>query len=316
MGCGRGLTSEIIAATGSTVIGIDIDDKMTEYSQGRAASRSLAIKRITSNYDNIISSVGLDAQYDLALFCASLHHSTRPWSLLADIKSLLKSNGVIAIIEEPINELWWEHWGIRLDSESVYVAAKYGWFESGFSCDFLYSISSRLGMNFSLQKNIRGDAIGLWSSDTSLLDNAKQILASLGFLTIAPTKKASPIKAFDAQLDIYDVPNCICREEFFEIFVKVTNKSDQEWVKFSSHPVNLSYHWKDQSGVNLVYNGERTLLPIERLRPGESVKLLASVRAPNANGSIMLEMTLVQEGVAWFEDFGFHMQSFQVYIKN
>jgi cell division septation protein DedD len=67
--------------------------------------------------------------------------------------------------------------------------------------------------------------------------------------------------------------------------------------------VNLAYHWLDQKGRMVVFDGERTPLPHD-LKPGESVTLKALIQPPEKAGSYTLEITLVQEGVAWFPEKG------------
>ena len=65
--------------------------------------------------------------------------------------------------------------------------------------------------------------------------------------------------------------------------------------------VNLSYHWLTRKGEKVVLDGLRTPLPRD-LKPGESVNLKAAIQAPANPGRYVLEVTLVQEGQAWFPD--------------
>ena len=82
--------------------------------------------------------INIDKKFDAVVFYESLHHSLKPWQTIAKAKAFLKDGtGKIAMSGEPINEFWWPHWGIRLDPESVYVMHKFGWFESGWSKDFI-----------------------------------------------------------------------------------------------------------------------------------------------------------------------------------
>jgi hypothetical protein len=67
--------------------------------------------------------------------------------------------------------------------------------------------------------------------------------------------------------------------------------------------VHLSYHWLDRKRQPVVYDGLRTQLPGD-LKPGESVTLKVAIRSPDKPGEYVLQMTLVQEGVAWFSDQG------------
>ena len=68
------------------------------------------------------------------------------------------------------------------------------------------------------------------------------------------------------------------------------------------YAVNLSYHWLNQTGAPVVFDGLRTPLPRD-LKPGESVDLKAAIQAPEKPGRYILEVTLVQErSGAWFPD--------------
>jgi hypothetical protein len=63
--------------------------------------------------------------------------------------------------------------------------------------------------------------------------------------------------------------------------------------------LNLAYHWLAPGGPTLVFDGRRTPLP-GRVAAGESVSLEASIGVPVKPGDYVLELDLVQEGVAWF----------------
>jgi FkbM family methyltransferase len=70
---------------------------------------------------------------------------------------------------------------------------------------------------------------------------------------------------------------------------------------FPYHPVHAAYRWLDESGVRLDGEGERVAFPAP-LGPGESVVLDVAVTLPATPGRYQLEVTLVQEAFAWFDD--------------
>jgi hypothetical protein len=91
------------------------------------------------------------------------------------------------------------------------------------------------------------------------------------------------------------------------IFVNITVKNISP-VTWPSKPdtkgryaVNFSYHWLNQKGAPVVFEGLRTPLP-QDLKPGESVNLNAAIQAPAKPGKYTLELTLVQEQAAWFPE--------------
>jgi hypothetical protein len=53
----------------------------------------------------------------------------------------------------------------------------------------------------------------------------------------------------------------------------------------------------------IVFEGLRTALPRD-LPPGETAALRATIQGPPQAGELILRLTMVREGVAWFEQFG------------
>lgn len=149
MGVGMGLSSETLAYCGATVTSVDINPAFVELTRKRAARRNLPISPRLSNFDDYVDE---PETYDLALFVGALHHGLRPWEILERVSRLVKPDGKIALVMEPIQKTWWPYWGIRLDSESVYVARKFGWFESGFSKEFLEIIFDRIGFKATINR--------------------------------------------------------------------------------------------------------------------------------------------------------------------
>ena len=89
--------------------------------------------------------------------------------------------------------------------------------------------------------------------------------------------------------------------------VVIRNISKNTWpsranAKNRNH-VNLSYRWKDLKGRIIVADERRTALPHD-LAPGESVRLKIDIAAPARPGRYNINVTLVQEGVAWFDEKG------------
>jgi hypothetical protein len=88
--------------------------------------------------------------------------------------------------------------------------------------------------------------------------------------------------------------------------VAVKNPTTERWSALGrggwghQRSVRLSYHWLAPDGAVVVNDGLRTELPRDLLG-GEEVELKATVRAPDQPGRFTLRLTLVQEGVAWFD---------------
>lgn len=67
--------------------------------------------------------------------------------------------------------------------------------------------------------------------------------------------------------------------------------------------VVASYHWLDERGNAIVWDGIRTPLP-NTVSPGERAKLGISVRAPIPPGRYRFALDLVAEHRAWFGELG------------
>jgi hypothetical protein len=110
---------------------------------------------------------------------------------------------------------------------------------------------------------------------------------------------------FRVAFDQHDVPAQMIAGQVVSPTIVFRNVSDVTWPSRPDfkqrNAVNLSYHWLDRRGKAVVFDGLRTPLPAD-IPPGETVKLKAAIQAPERQGRYTLEITLVQEGVAWFPD--------------
>jgi FkbM family methyltransferase len=131
--------------------------------------------------------------------------------------------------------------------------------------------------------------------------------ASRLFTTPALTKPAGRIM-------VQTAVQTVTAGGLFEIPVSLSNESQEIWHGYGDRPVLLSYHWKKQDGSYLVYDGLRTELQNVDLAPGNTVDEKLGVVAPNEKGTYQLILTVVQEGVCWFEDKGFMCETFSVAV--
>lgn len=84
--------------------------------------------------------------------------------------------------------------------------------------------------------------------------------------------------------------------------VEVVNRS-RTWLstEFAAHPVHLSYRMRDETGALVVHAGHATPLR-HPVAPGATVAAEATVVAPAEAGRYLLDLTLVQQAFAWFDD--------------
>jgi SAM-dependent methyltransferase len=186
LGAGHGLSSEIFEFCGCRVHAIDIDPILSDLSIKRSTARKLRISRSVMNFEDIYTLP--DHTYAAAFFYHSLHHCLQPWKLVQDLKSKLASDGVIGFTGEPIQNVWWKNWGIRLDIESLYVARKFGWFESGWSQQFIRDCFKKNGLTLHLLSGgDHGEGIGITSKSQDKLTAIINEATSLGFWEMSTT---------------------------------------------------------------------------------------------------------------------------------
>lgn len=140
MGCGWGLTSEFLAQLGCEVVAVDINPQFVELVARRAERLGLPITAVRSDFDRFEADPG---SFDAVLFYESLHHAVDVEGLIARVAGLLKPEGSLMLAGEPVQDEFWPAWGLRLDPESVYCIHKFGWFESGWSRDYLTRVLAR-----------------------------------------------------------------------------------------------------------------------------------------------------------------------------
>lgn len=129
-----------------------------------------------------------------------------------------------------------------------------------------------------------------------------------GHRLLPPTSPEPPVTLRDPRAEVTvlgQVPRTARPGETLRIPVRVTNRSDGFWsatgdpMRSGALRVTASYHWYSGPQV-LEVEGERSLLPGD-VRPGESMSLIVRVKAPVQPGPYDLVITLVHEGVAWFD---------------
>jgi hypothetical protein len=149
--------------------------------------------------------------------------------------------------------------------------------------------------------------------DSDLVRDRMQVLRRLhlsffreGFPLPLP---AVPLASFEQSLEVRPPLPKFAAGRVAQLRVRVKNPTSTRWSALGrggfgfERSVHLSYHWQKADGAVVVFEGERSELPRDLLG-GDLVELEATVRAPEEPGRFTLRLTLVQEGVAWFDEAG------------
>jgi uncharacterized protein (TIGR03032 family) len=100
-----------------------------------------------------------------------------------------------------------------------------------------------------------------------------------------------------------EIPPACSAGELLEIPLQVTNRSRSFFTSAPPAPVYVSYKWLDlDTGAYLSEKrASRSKLP-RTIFPAESLDMTALIVAPERVGKVALRITMIQEGVAWFDD--------------
>ncbi|MDO8506483.1 MAG: N-acetylmuramoyl-L-alanine amidase, partial [Candidatus Limnocylindria bacterium] len=119
--------------------------------------------------------------------------------------------------------------------------------------------------------------------------------------TVSPPAQST---GFGATYDVSRAPLTLPTEIRSNVSVTLTNTSTFAWSSSGANPINLSYHWYDTTGNQVVWDGWRTSLNIPA---GQSAVVNAVVAGPPRAGTFVLRFDLVQEGITWFSQKGVAM---------
>lgn len=110
-----------------------------------------------------------------------------------------------------------------------------------------------------------------------------------------------------ARIDVIEPARHVHSGHHFQLKIQLTNLGKRVYSSQPPAPVHLSYHWARSENDSLnIFDGNRTRLPFPIL-PGETISLPVEVVAPEDAGRWTLRLTLVQEGVAWFDEYSPHL---------
>jgi glycosyltransferase involved in cell wall biosynthesis len=119
---------------------------------------------------------------------------------------------------------------------------------------------------------------------------------------IIPMDKLSPEEASGILLEVSTAPREARASAMFRLDAQVTNATNKTLYAVAPYPVRLAYHWIDKRTRQMVvFDGNRSGL-FPGLHANSTRRYPMTVIAPNQPGEYILQTTMVQDGVCWFED--------------
>jgi len=132
-GAGWGHLSLDLAATGFRVSAIDLNPPSVDLLRQRASLLGIDLDVVEGGFLEFES----DVPVDVFIFFDSFHHCEKPFELLDRCAKQLAPGGHIIFAADAIYDDFHAPWGVRLDGSAVFMAAKFGWLELGYSRPFL-----------------------------------------------------------------------------------------------------------------------------------------------------------------------------------
>lgn len=114
----------------------------------------------------------------------------------------------------------------------------------------------------------------------------------------------TPAEIARISLDVRNVPATANVSEAFWLDATVSNATGRALVALPPYAVRLSYHWLDAATREVtVFDGDRSeVFPC--VPPNENRDYQMRVEPPDRPGTYVLQTTMVQESVGWFESVG------------
>ncbi len=132
--------------------------------------------------------------------------------------------------------------------------------------------------------------------------------------TPAPQKGAGPLpdSGFKAEITALDPPDRLRPGQPSVINIKVKNTSDVIWWQRGGETTDrtdnkfyiaAANRWVDKDGKVSAETEGHNGIPKD-LKPGEETEMTLQITAPKHPGEWFMELDMVQEGVAWFQEKG------------
>jgi cyclopropane fatty-acyl-phospholipid synthase-like methyltransferase len=145
-GAGFGQTALSLARLGVNVDTVDISTTFCEFVRQQAEFFNVPL---TPFHERFGHNPRPDRKYNLIWFYESFHHCLEFQTVISRLREHLAEGGRVLLGGEPIvekeNDAVPYPWGVRLHSEVVAIVRRQGWFELGFSEEFLFRMFERAG---------------------------------------------------------------------------------------------------------------------------------------------------------------------------
>jgi len=221
--------------------------------------------------------------FDISVLACILLHSKYPHTILENCARLTRQKIVITepfrqrqLMQSsmeflPVGKRWWDTW----------------W---GFSPKFFMDVLSTMGFNHSKVTYHTQKQFDMPEHMFTVVASRTPLTESTAGEDAMRLNMKSPVER--VRMPVNAIAN---------LPINLTNLSDEPLSPYVAQPLFLGYHWRKRSGEVVVWDGIRTRLPLV-MNTGDEVEVLVMVQAPTEPGDYVLEITMVREGVKWYDD--------------
>ncbi|HEY0003163.1 MAG TPA: methyltransferase domain-containing protein [Pyrinomonadaceae bacterium] len=313
VGCGSGWLSEYFARLGYDVTGIDIspeliamaDERLRRVPYGVDLETPLRYRFLVQD----IEAAPLDELFDAIICYDALHHFEDEHAVLAHLSGMLKSGGLLFVLEGERPPA-----GSETEEELRSVMRQYETLESPFDAGYLRALLKDHGFA------IVGDYLsvnGLFERER--LNEQKQLSVEPAAVNYLLCKKVSTggravelpdsrqpglLRASFTLLESWT--NQVTPGAQLQLSFEVSNTGDTLWLVSRAAlkgTVRLGLKILDAAGKTIEEVHGVPPLP-QALAPGERARLRLNHQAPLAPGAYTLKLDLVDSEVCWFEQQG------------
>jgi len=340
LGCGRGELTYRFAKAGFGVTAIDYSQAAIDLAEQCFVGEE-QLKQSVEFYCDDVCTAPLTGKYDLAIASDVIEHlaPAEVDRLYERVAQHLADDGVFVLHTAP--SLWYYKYHYARKRKIAASVGAYLPFEPRSRYELLMHINEQSPpvMRKQLQRHFKHVEFWFGELDSpggSLVKHysiAEMRATSSLFAVVShqPIQRSRLINSLQMQslppettkllkLAVLDCPNSVKANQEFSIAVCLVNHSKFILNSYPPHPVQISYHWMDKKDSTcIIFEGHRTKL-LPSLHPtapddtkfwsklfssnvisGREICYQVRVKAPPQPESFILRITLVQEGVFWWD---------------
>lgn len=319
LGCGRGELSFALAQSGADVTGIDYSHAAIDIAHGTYDDAKVRGRLTFVCADALIFS--FEGEYDAIIATDFVEHVEQEAfnRILKNCAAHLKSGGRLILHTAP-NRHYYDAYYPLLRRKSREAGCYLPANPRTYYEDLMHineqtpeELESLLNRHFDHVRvwvapddgTVGSLAGGYTSEETNMSRSIFAVASSqpISAEELTSTLSQNPLdkSALCVEMELLHFPGEMEVNRRYTLQVRLHNRGDEYLKSLLPYPVHISYHWLDENGKIVVFDGIRTPL-MPPLPPMGVRDVSVEILAPQDEGTYTLQVTLVQEFQFWFED--------------